>query len=240
MRHVAFEGVDGSGKSTVLAGLYDRLRAAGIGAQVVGKRDEPGATAMTDLIVSRTVAVDPRAEAYLRLAREYQRLARAGTAEVVLLDRSLPSLASMIQIAGLDLAPFAPALQDLRRLMPRLLTVHCAPPFSVARARLEARARSTGKPLSKKEARGPEYNRRIAGHLGDYIEASYPRADVLTLDTAELTAAECVAAAFDFVQASARASPRSPASPMSTSMCTSMCTSTSTSTSETGTEVPTR
>lgn len=197
--YAAFEGVDGSGKTTLLEHVADRLRQAGLRTAQVGKRADAAADAMTELIVSKAFALDVRTEAHLRVAREYQRLEAAPDAEVVLLDRSLPSLASMIEVFDLPIADFEPALRGLRGRMRQFATVLCAPPFAVARERLERRTAESGRLMSKKEAEGFAFNERIGRYIEQWAADPSVGGTLLRLDTDALAVEVCAEKASAFI-----------------------------------------
>ena len=90
---VTFEGIDGCGKTTQLARLHERLRAAGV---PVLRTREPGGTALgtaiRSLVMQADASVAPLAELLLYVADRAQHLARVvepalARGETVLCDR---------------------------------------------------------------------------------------------------------------------------------------------------------
>ena len=97
-RIIAFEGIDGSGKSSVLQGVAARLRSAGVPVFLprTGKEHDSRPTRMIRRLTrdARNFELSPRAELALYCAREAQVLAQlvvpaVERGETVLLDRSL-------------------------------------------------------------------------------------------------------------------------------------------------------
>jgi dTMP kinase len=145
---VTVEGVEGSGKSTLLAGLAVRLRASGH--DVVVTR-EPGGTpvgeALREILLEKSVDVDPMAEAFMMNASRAQLVAEvirpALTAgKTVLCDRFADStLAYQGYGRGLDLATLR-AMCDAATggLKPERVFVLDLP-YDVSRARMRVRAK---------------------------------------------------------------------------------------------------
>ena len=96
---VTFEGVDGSGKTTVMAVVYDLLKAAGL--PVVATR-EPGGVAIAEqirqiILDNGNTAMNPRTEALLYAASRRQHLVEVlrpllAAGKLVLSDRFIVGL----------------------------------------------------------------------------------------------------------------------------------------------------
>lgn len=164
-RFISFEGIEGSGKTTQVAKLAERLRSLGREVQVVR---EPGGTPLAE--EARKLALDParrpgsEAELFLML------LARADLVRRVIvpaLERGVTVLADRFdlstrayQIAGRGLAP-GPVLEANRLatggLEPDLVIVLDLPP-ATGRARQEA----GGKVRDRMEMEDDPFHRRVA------------------------------------------------------------------------------
>ncbi len=144
---ISFEGVDGSGKSTQLARIADRLRAAGIEPLLVR---EPGGTALGErireiLLDPDTGDIDPAAEALLYAASRAELVATTiepalASGRVVLVDRYVDSsLAYQGAGRGLGIERVLEAnLLATRGRLPELTVLVALDP-SAARERLAQR-----------------------------------------------------------------------------------------------------
>ena len=162
---VTFEGIEGSGKTTQVAKLAERLRAAG--REVVVVR-EPGGTPLAEearrLVLDPGLRPGPEAELFLMLVARadlVRRVVRPAVARgaVVLADRFDLSTRAY-QIAGRGL-PEGPVL-DANRLAtgglePDLVIVLDLPP-SVGRVRQDA----AGKVRDRMELEDDGFHRRVA------------------------------------------------------------------------------
>ena len=158
---ISFEGVDGSGKSTQLARLADRLRAVGIEPLLVR---EPGGTALGErireiLLDPATGDIDPAAEALLYAASRAELVATTiepalADGRVVLVDRYVDSSLAY-QGAGRELGIERVLEANLLATRGRLphLTVLVALDPATARQRLA----STGADEDRIEQAGNEF-----------------------------------------------------------------------------------
>ncbi|THV41485.1 dTMP kinase [Glycomyces buryatensis] len=158
---IAFEGSDGSGKTTLIELTAAILRAKGVEQQVVGKSDGAETRLITQLIQSPDLSYTTATEALLKLAREHQRFAYADRSPVTLLDRGLVSIASVLNAQNIDLEPYRSQFNACLAEVEDYATVYCDISFDRSWERMTRRARETGAPLSKKELRGPEFNRDV-------------------------------------------------------------------------------
>jgi dTMP kinase len=161
---VAIEGIEGSGKSTVVAGLAAALRAGGH--EVVVTR-EPGGTpagdAIREIFLSRDVAISPLAESFLVNAARAQHVRdvirpalEAG--KLVLCDRFTDStLAYQGYGRGVDIgllqALCAAAVDGLEPMLTLLLDV----PLAVARVRMTQRSANE----DRIESEGDAFHQRV-------------------------------------------------------------------------------
>ncbi|MBV9233978.1 MAG: dTMP kinase [Candidatus Eremiobacteraeota bacterium] len=153
------EGIEGSGKSTLIAGLIQRLRAEGY--DVLATR-EPGGTAAGDAIrrvfLDRSVAVAPLAEAFLVNAARAQHIEEVirpalASGRVVLCDRFVDStLAYQGYGRGLDLGVLRRmcdlAVGDVRSSLVVVLDL----PWQTARVRLRERGGAADRLESEDDA----------------------------------------------------------------------------------------
>lgn len=198
-RLLAFEGLDGCGKSTQLLRLARRLEAAGVRVRALR---EPGGTelgeAVRDLLL-RGGAIGPQAEMLLYMAARaelYERsvLPALAAGETVLLDRSQYSTAAY-QGAGLGLPVediLALADKVVRGRWPDRVLVLDLPP-ELARARLPA-----GK--DRIERRDADYFARVAAGFRALVAREPARLRLLDArGTPEEVAARVAAALADVV-----------------------------------------
>lgn len=180
---VAFEGSDGSGKTTLIELTARTLREQGLDVAVIGKSDSDETKPITGLIQSPQLSYHPAAEAMLKIAREWQRFSVAARSPVTLLDRGLVSITSVLSAQAFDLTPYAPMLAACQESVGTYATVLCDAPFDLAWQRMHDRARETGAALSKKELKGAEFNRRIHGAILDACEHGRFTGEVCRVDT---------------------------------------------------------
>ncbi|MGA8576963.1 MAG: dTMP kinase [Candidatus Cybelea sp.] len=166
---VVVEGIEGSGKSTLVGGLAERLRADGYNVTVTR---EPGGTALgnsiREMFLDRDVTIAPLAEACLVNAARAQHVAdvirpalEAG--RVVLCDRFTDStLAYQGYGRGLDIGMLRGICDAAAEGIEPDLVLVLDVPVGVARARLGARARA----VDRIEAEGDAFHERVrAGFL---------------------------------------------------------------------------
>jgi dTMP kinase len=161
---VAVEGIEGSGKSTLVAALGIRLRERGF--DVLLTR-EPGGTpagnAIRRIFLDRTVSIEPLAEAFLVNAARAQHVAEVlrpalDAGRLVICDRFTDStLAYQGYGRGLDIVQLQGVCEmatgGLRADLILLLDL----PVAVARARLRERAERT----DRIEAEGDDFHDRV-------------------------------------------------------------------------------
>lgn len=162
---ISFEGIDGCGKSTQLARLADRLRAAGIEPLLVR---EPGGTDLGErvrdiLLDPATGDIAPAAEALLYAASRAELVASTiepalAAGRVVLVDRYVDSSLAYQGAGrelGVDRVLEANLLATRGRLPDRTVLVHIDP--AVARERRGA----TGESEDRLEQAGVEFFARV-------------------------------------------------------------------------------
>jgi thymidylate kinase len=115
---LALEGIDGAGKST-LADFTRRLcEQQGQPLTAVGRRAataSPLVGRLTRLLQEETAALTPRADVFLRIAREYQRASLAALVPegVVVLDRFVLSTLALARVRNLAIDAVLPILEDV-------------------------------------------------------------------------------------------------------------------------------
>lgn len=180
---LSFDGLDGTGKSTQLRLLADRLRACGVPVTACADPGgtDVGAKLREILLFGRSTRIAPRTEALLFMASRAElvdQVIRPALArgEVVLSDRFL--LANVVyqgHAGGLDPAElWAAGRLSTGGLTPDLTLVFDLP-AEAARAR-------RGRAADRMESRGPEYDRRVRD--GFLAEAAAAPDRVAVIDAA--------------------------------------------------------
>jgi len=170
---VAVDGIDGSGKTTTVGALSERLSQTGVR---VALADRSGAhsSAIISALTSMIKASDggiapltPEADGLLRIARVQERLALATSAkaDIALLDRWLVTDLALLDESSFD--ALRPAVAQLVRETPDTLTVVLEAPFEVTWARILQRSESQ---LSPKERLGKAHNSRLHARTSLGIE----------------------------------------------------------------------
>jgi thymidylate kinase len=169
---VAFEGIDGAGKSS-LADCARRLcQQHGRPFTAVGRREasaNPLVGRLTQLIRDETDALTPRADVFLRIARDYQRasLTAAVPSGLVVLDRFVLSILSLVRLRGQEVRTVFPILRDLAARAHLFATVFVRCPFEVARRRVRQR--------NPEWSFGPGYEERLQEHVPGWMEHDFRR-----------------------------------------------------------------
>jgi dTMP kinase len=191
---ITVEGIDGAGKTTLVAGLVPELRERGI--EVVALR-EPGGVELAEriraLVMDPALSVEPRAEALLYAAARAQLVAERVVPELaagrwVLLDRFVDSSLAY-QGAGRELGVEAVAqINEFATggLVPDLTLLLAVDPAT-------GRARRGGGTADRIEREGEEFFARTAAAY-EAIAAAAPER-VVVLDASAAPAALLAAAA---------------------------------------------
>ncbi len=159
---LAIDGIDGSGKSTVARGVATALTARGIRANMAdrsGVTAQASVAAMTAVIKrsdGRLERLDPRAEALLRGARAWQRLAAREPGGVLILDRWL--ISDLGRLGEDAYRSHRPVFEEIVQAASDGPTILLEAPFEVTWSRVSARPRHE---LSPKEQLGVEENKNI-------------------------------------------------------------------------------
>jgi thymidylate kinase len=160
---LAIEGMDGSGKSSLAEYLREHCARDGLPFTQVGRRDcagSPAVVKLTHLLYEESRRLTPRAEIFLRLAREYQRaqLAAAVPAGLVVLDRFVLSVLSLARVHELNTDLLRGPLEDIVRLAGLHATIFVQCPFEIACGRVRERRPRT----PDRKARAEKMLRRIS------------------------------------------------------------------------------
>ena len=199
---ITFEGIDGSGKTTQLGLLAERLRAAG---RAVTTAREPGGTAVGDairriLLDSATTGLTPTAELLLYFASRAQNVAEViqpalERGEVVLCDRYVDASAAYQSSGrglGLDVVYQLEAIA-CRGILPHLTFVlDIEPAAGLARAagrNLDA-VRGGGQNEARFEAESIEFFQRVRRGYLDIAGREPRRVLVIDADRAPEIVAE--------------------------------------------------
>lgn len=187
---LAVEGIDGSGKTTVVKELAALCASRSIPFSLIGRRPDsapPAVAAFTDLLRAHGSEFALETDLMVRIAREYQRAVEAARAVsgLVVLDRFVLSVLARAQAERLS---HIPVTQTLTRAahMARLdgtLFIRCE--FAKAWARIT----SGTTPLAFKETRGEAYNESFAAQHEHVFRTSELAATRIEVDNSgELSA----------------------------------------------------
>jgi thymidylate kinase len=160
---LAVEGIDGSGKTTVVKELAALCAARGIPFSLIGRRPDsapPGVAAFTDLLRAHGSEFALETDLMVRIAREYQRAAAAAvaTSGLVVLDRFVLSVLARARTEQLADIPVSQTLARAVHMARLDGTLFICCEFAHAWARIT----SGTSPLAFKETRGEAYNRAFA------------------------------------------------------------------------------
>jgi thymidylate kinase len=170
---VAFEGMDGAGKSSLARFVAELCEQYGQTCTRIGRRTgnnvTPGIAGITDILNEEGPRLVPYTSVFLRLAREYQRthLAAAAPPGVVVLDRFALSIHALARLNGQDVELLFPFLREMviRANLHATVFVHC--PFDLAWARVQRR--NQGRTM----VRG--WNEQLLSRMGEYMGEEFRR-----------------------------------------------------------------
>lgn len=187
-----FEGTDASGKTTLIEEFAKHLAENKITHKIITRKDNENTHGISKII--QAPEIEPISEVLLRCGREYIRYQELldNNIRYFLLDRALLSIVSMIRIYQLDCKLFSNILYDLKSRLKSYGTVLCNPPFEAARKRMTERQIKSGLHLSKKEARGKDFNLEIYSILSQEFRKGDFTGHRLELDTHKLSIKDCV------------------------------------------------
>lgn len=173
---IAIDGFDGSGKTTLARGLVAELNGRRQTCQILGRREaDSNATiaALTSLVLASdgdSSPLSPDGSAHVRLARLYERaaMARKSSADVVLLDRWIPS--DLSRLPHGVVAQYLDMFRVAHRAAGVHLTLRLCLDFDTAWSRIASRPQVD---LSPAERRGRAHNRVLFDRLATVWDQSW-------------------------------------------------------------------
>ncbi|HLN29992.1 MAG TPA: hypothetical protein VK395_19780 [Gemmataceae bacterium] len=162
---LAIEGMDGSGKSSLARFIQSLCEQHQCRCTAIGRRSctiSPAVVKLTEILREEVRNLTPQADIFVRLAREYQRahLAASAPRGVVVLDRFVLTILSLIRIHGQDAELLTPLLREITMRANLHATIFVQCPFETATSRVKER-RQRLPSGSKSEI----LLRRVAGYL---------------------------------------------------------------------------
>jgi dTMP kinase len=141
---LAVEGIDGSGKTTLVAFARKLCEEHGLPFTSIGRgvsSANPLIGRLTRFLQEEITGLTPRADTFLRIARDYQRACLAALVPegLVILDRFVLSILALARIRQLDTGPIVAILHDImaRGHLSGTILVQC--PLEEARRRVADR-----------------------------------------------------------------------------------------------------
>jgi thymidylate kinase len=169
---LAFEGMDGAGKSSLSRFARKVCDDHGFRFTIVGRR-EPFANAvvnrLTRLLAEEASNLTPPAETFIRIAREHERAALVAAARpgVVVLDRFVLSCLALARFQGQDVEPLTDILKEITARANLHATVFVRCSFEVARNRVRERRQTIGLTKNRDE--------RFLRRLAELMEEDFQR-----------------------------------------------------------------
>ncbi len=187
-----FEGTDGSGKTTIIDGLYKYLSKNNLSYQLISKETIPTARKIT--YIYKYTETNVEVEIFLRIAREFAKAYDIDkTKDYVFVYRAILSLATTINSYNHNWEDFKYSFDLIKNYYVDYITIFCQTPFEIARERISKRALSGRYKLSKKEAKGYEYNHKIYKILYTLKQNNYLVGnDLIIVDTHKYNPSEVV------------------------------------------------
>jgi thymidylate kinase len=195
---LAIEGIDGSGKSSLVESLARLCAKHGQRFTQVGRRDgniSPAIARLTQFLVEETRHLTPQGDVFLRIAREYERAQQAALTQsgLVVLDRFVLSVLALARVNGPDVRLVEPPLREIAEHAGLFATMFVQCPFEVARRRVQERRPQTWKKKERTE--------RILQRMADCMREDFRRGHLtgqqwLVDNSASFAAAEEQAAGY--------------------------------------------
>ena len=199
---IIFEGIDGSGKTSLLKEVAARIKQKGISNKIISREITPAATQISQSFIG--LQMPPEAELCLRIAREYinyQQIQESSDA-IFFLDRSIVTIKAISNVHGLDKNLFSSLLSRLYdQSIFSVGIVFCTLPFEIAKMRVYNRLKSeeSANIGSLVEMERHECDIKIFEALHDsyYNNSNFP--NKLELNTSILNLAECTEQTLGFI-----------------------------------------
>jgi thymidylate kinase len=169
---LALEGVDGSGKSSLVAFARKMCAQHGCPFTAIGRSAasaNPLVGRLTRFLQEEATGMTPRADLFLRIARDYQRanLAAQVPEGIVVLDRFVLSTLVLARIRKLSIDPIQEILGDIAGRIHLYATILVECPLAEAWKRVQERPPEQG-------PRGPE-NERFRRLAAELLEEEFGR-----------------------------------------------------------------
>lgn len=169
---LAFEGLDGAGKSSLALYARELCREHDRRCTAVGRREAYASKLvgrLTRVLHEEAPGLSPAGETLVRMAREQERacLAARVTSGLVVLDRFLLSTLALARLHGQEVEPVTRLLREVSLRANLFATVFVSCPFEVARGRVKERMQGVPVRRSRDE--------RLLRRLGEYLEEDFRR-----------------------------------------------------------------
>lgn len=158
---IIFEGIDGSGKSTLINQTSNLLADNQISHSIISREITPASTLISNGFVG--LDLPPSSEICLRIAREFinETLIRNQDKNVFLIDRSLLTISAILKVHGLEENSFSTLLKELYKEFSSIGLIFCNLPFESAKNRVYQR-------LIKEQQNNLKSIQELESHECDY------------------------------------------------------------------------
>lgn len=197
-----FEGIDGSGKTSLLREVSLSLGQKGVSNKVISRDVTPAATLISQEFIG--FDIPPETEVCLRIAREYinNEEIKKSEEDVFLLDRSLITIRAISKIHGLEECRYSPLLAKLYKGGAFTVgVIFCTLPFQVAKERVFERLKTAEpselKSIEEMEDHECDSNVYIALHNAYYASNFSNKLEVNTFD---FSLEECTEQVLNFIE----------------------------------------
>lgn len=189
-----FEGYDGSGKTTLIENFEKFLREKGLTCLLVGRDYNSPINTITEIIKDKESEINPTSEILLRLARETERVKilnqELANYNYIILDRSIVSAISWVKFYEQTFNKYSEIVSEIVNLIGNCHLVYCYLPFEDTWTRVNSR--TAEKPLSKKEEKGKETNKKMFNALREtFLNFNFETINKIEIST-HRTREECI------------------------------------------------
>lgn len=197
-----FEGIDGSGKTSLLREVSFGLGKKGVSNKIISRNITPAATLISQGFIG--LNIPPETEVFLRIAREYINAGEITKSkeDVFLLDRSLITIQAISKIHGLDEKVYSNILANIYKS--EIFTtgvVFCTLPFQIAKQRVYERLITIENTELKsiEEMQEHECDNNVYNALHDaYEKSDFP--NKLEINTFDFNLKECTKMVLKFIE----------------------------------------